>query len=366
MAISPITATPIPTLPPPMPPVPAGAVAALAQTDKSPPKEHGGTNQQNLSSKDERETIALLESMDATNPQSAVLSRQAVTARSGYGQQGAGASGAAAELTETGLTDALPLSEHLPPPPSDTSNLTTTVVSVAGKLINQLLQLTQQQGTAVAIHGSKPVLTSTPAAVSTPEIAKALENTIEHSGLFYESHLGELTQNERSLAELMQEPQAQQPPTSASLPSTASSAPASATPQAETLNATLSQLVAQQLNTLEQNRIVWQGEIWPGQPMRWEVKEDTSQQHSSPQAGADNESQQRIWRSDVQFELPHLGSLKASIFYKNGQVQVQINTDDERAATALRGHGAQLAEALNDVGSHLNSLQVQTTPDNSS
>jgi len=329
-----------------LPPMPPSAVPPATQVGKSPQGEKGGSSQQNLFSKDEHETSAQLENIKDTSKQTVQPDRQAITARSGYEL-----SENAGKLSEVATTEtATPLPEQIPAETAAGSgSLTTTVFSATGKLIGQLLQMAQQQGATPALQGSKPILETAPASLSsTPAIAKALQNTVELSGLFYESHIGETIQNERTLSELLQEPQARQPAASDS----------AAAKQSEPLNATLTQLVAQQLNTLEQNRIVWQGQIWPGQQMYWEVKEDTSGQHSQAQTGDENTS--RVWRSDMQFEMPHLGKIQASVFYSNGQVQVQINAADESAASAMRAHALQLAGALDDAGTRLDSLNVHT------
>ncbi|QFY41878.1 flagellar hook-length control protein FliK [Candidatus Methylospira mobilis] len=343
MAILPIPATPLPNMLPPMPP---SAVPPATQVGKSPQGEKGGSSQQNLFAKDEHETSALLENIGETGKQTVLQDRQAITARSGYElPENAG------KLSEIATTEAAaPLPEQIA---AETAagggNLTTTVFSATGKLIDQLLQMARQQGAMPALQGSKPILETAPASLSsTPEIAKALQSTVELSGLFYESHIGETIQNERALSELLQEPQARQPTASDS---------AAAKPS-EPLNATLTQLVAQQLNTLEQNRIVWQGQIWPGQQMYWEVKEDTSGQHSQTQTEDENTS--RVWRSDMQFEMPHLGKIQASVFYSNGQVQVQINAADETAASAMRAQALRLAGALDDAGTRLDAMSVRT------
>jgi flagellar hook-length control protein FliK len=336
--------------------MPPNAVTPAKQVDKSPQGEKGGSDQQNLFSKDERETRAQLEGMSQTNAQNGLPGRLGIAARSSYEQQGS-ATGNTAKLSETTTaSDAALLLADQPAAESGAgSNLTTTVFSATGKLIDQLLQTTRQQGNAPALQGSKPILTAPPVSSSaTPEIAGALKNTVMLSGLFYESHIGEVIQNQRSLSQLMLEPQAQQPATAEQTSTTSS--PSS---QTEPLNATISQLVAQQLNTLEQNRIVWQGEIWPGQLMYWAVQEDTTGQHNQAQTG-EEASQQRVWRSDMQFSLPHLGNIQASVFYSNGRAQVRISAADEAAATALRAHAPQLAGALSDAGTQLDALNVQT------
>ncbi len=85
------------------------------------------------------------------------------------------------------------------------------------------------------------------------------------------------------------------------------------------------QTINLQLNTLEQNRIVWQGELWPGQRMEWEINEDG---RNRGQGGAPDGSQ-AAWQSVVRFELPKLGKVSATIHLTDGHVRMQVQTPDQ-------------------------------------
>lgn len=115
-------------------------------------------------------------------------------------------------------------------------------------------------------------------------------------------------------------------------------------------------LINLQLDALEQRRVLWQGELWPGQPLSWEVSEQ------APENDADEPTPS--WQSTVHFALPTLGAVAATIRLANGHVQVQVRTATDAAAHSLRLHGAELAASLEAAGVPLDALLVkQNAPD---
>jgi hypothetical protein len=132
---------------------------------------------------------------------------------------------------------------------------------------------------------------------------------------------------------------------------TGSPAAAEIAARAETLNSESVRMISLQLDTLEQQRVVWQGELWPGQPMEWEVTKDAP--NSKVPAA------ERAWQSVVRFELPTLGAVAASIRLMGGRLQVQVRAADEDTASLLRTHGDELASALDAAGSPLDLLTVR-------
>jgi len=120
----------------------------------------------------------------------------------------------------------------------------------------------------------------------------------------------------------------------------------------ETISNESARMISLQLDTLEQRRVAWQGELWPGQPMEWEVTEDTPQ----GKAAGDVE---RSWQSAVRFELPILGSVAATIHLRGNRLQVQVRAANETTALLLREHGSELASALDAAGSPLDLLTVK-------
>lgn len=132
----------------------------------------------------------------------------------------------------------------------------------------------------------------------------------------------------------------------------ATTATSPATAQTETMNAESARMISLQLNTLEQQRVAWQGELWPGQPIEWEISEDTPH-------GPDTSAEQRVWHSTVRFELPALGSIAASVRLTGERLQIQVRAADETAAALLRMHSGMLSSALAAAGSPLELLSVK-------
>ena len=136
-------------------------------------------------------------------------------------------------------------------------------LSQAARLIGQYLQEAEKNGvsnkyeaTAIVTHAPKD-----------PQmVAQGLRQAISNSGLFYESHLSEMLQGGRSVAAIMQEPQNQHQ------------------------NLTqIAALTSQQLAVLEQNRINWHGEVWPGQMMDWDVYTEPRGEEGEEQADTQHE-----------------------------------------------------------------------------
>lgn len=213
-------------------------------------------------------------------------------------------------------------------------------LSATGRLIDSLLQAAQQHGANNAVMGKAPLMDSP--AMGTLLLASVMKDALSLSGLFYESHLRAWVNGKRSLPELMREPQARA--------AAAPLADAAAAPHNDAANNALTQLVNQQLNTLEQNRVVWRGEAWPGQQMEWEVSDDTPE--------GDSGGATRSWRSEVRFELPTLGTVSATIRLTGDRLQIQIHTATQAAVHTLQRHAPRLADALNAAGSPLDSLTV--------
>lgn len=262
-------------------------------------------------------------------------------------------------------------------------------LSSAAKLIGNLLQAAQQEGAPASLVGKTALLPS-PAGMQPAPLAGTLQDTLEHSGLFYESHVVQWAHGERSRAELIREPQARfererstplkvaDALSVSSARESVSAAPGSASPvtapaesghlQIDPLTGALvkvapltaqnterqpqleltgeaAHLVSLQLETLESNRIVWRGDLWPGQPMEWEVSEDTHK--------GGTEEAEKIWRSVLRLDLPTLGSIHATIQLAGNDVHLQVRTDSAHAVAALRAHGGELAAALQAAGTHL-------------
>ena len=180
-------------------------------------------------------------------------------------------------------------------------------------------------------------------------MAAALKDGINYSGVFYESHVAAWAAGQRPAEELMKEPQAQV--------AARSGGEINLLNESDPAQNQLGQIINLQLNALEQQRVVWHGEIWPGQKMEWEISQEHGQESSHPQ-GSDEENAPS-WHSVVRFNFAHLGSVSASIRLIGQQVHVQVKADNEAAAAALRGNSGLFANAMAAAGTSLDSLIVK-------
>lgn len=190
-----------------------------------------------------------------------------------------------------------------------------------------------------------------PAAALARHFAQALPQALQHSGLFYESHLSDLHFGQRSAAELQQEPQNLAPRPAADPASPAPSAGPSghAAQQADQSQALL---VRQQLDVLANQAIQWQGQAWPQADMDWSI-----QRH---EAGPDEEPEH--WSSTLHLDLPTLGPVTLRLNLLDQQLLVNIQA--QQSASYLDEHSLALRERLHEQGLHLSQLHIEAeTPE---
>jgi hypothetical protein len=205
-------------------------------------------------------------------------------------------------------------------------------LSPAARLLGQVL---------TSAAGAPPLATLNPATPLVPQgapdpvqLAAQLRQAVAKSGLFYESHLAEWAEGKRPLAELMGEPQAHKAP---------------GTPPTE---AALSQLVNQQLATHESGQLIWQGQLGPGQQMRWEIGREEGD-GAAPERDTDHPG----WHSGLRLRFPLLGDVEASLSLRGSRLQVELLAGADTAAT-LRAAAPRLQEALAAAGNDLAALRI--------
>ena len=88
--------------------------------------------------------------------------------------------------------------------------------------------------------------------------------------------------------------------------STASATLSSAQPPGQLVAPQAHLLVQQQLEALATQNFSWQGQVWPGQEMRWEIDEDAARPY------LENEETAQKWTTRVHLTLPNLCLLYTS------------------------------------------------------
>ncbi len=222
-----------------------------------------------------------------------------------------------------------------------------------------------KDGLASVLNQAQALFEGSP---DTAKLADKLAQKLADSGLFYESHQAEWVNGERPLQALLKEPQAgllKSSLLSAGTPSEVAeknTAPAAITPKegaekaalAPDASATLRHLVQQQLDVLEQRPIVWNGQAWPGQPVRWEVEAENEREARSGQ-----DEVQRSWQSRMDLQLPNLGDVGIVAVLRNGEFVLRFEASPE-TAEKIRAETPSLQSRFEAAGLTLVSSQVVT------
>ena len=273
-------------------------------------------------------------------------------------------------------------------------------LSRTGQLISNLFSGTTRAtasdamngGTAaVPLNGNQPIANAPPN--SAQDLLPFLKQAITQSGMFYEAHQAEWVEGRLPKTALLQEPQGKLSAPSAfasalveeqasgkqAVTITASQR-ASEMPQApnsqiqiEGSKANVAQaqsqtsghvvapqtqpLVQQQLEALATQTFSWQGQVWPGQDMHWEIDEDAYRQ------GQHSEESAERWATRLHLTLPNLGEVDAQIRLQGNQITLSMNADSAETRNLMRLSGVALRSQLDEAGLTLASMGVGVLTD---
>jgi type III secretion system FlhB-like substrate exporter len=271
-----------------------------------------------------------------------------------------------------------------PPQPGALQPSLSTTLSRGAQVIGTLLaQSGEASDQAAALTRNQPITPAPPN--SGRALAPLLQTAIAESGVFYEAHQALWITGKWPLRALLREPQgqhssAQAPPENAGERSAntmnTGSPPSSSTgvstpllvrtalgelalqappaemprgiaagkPTVPNLPADLGPVVRQQLDALSSDHVVWQGQIWPGQNMEWEIEDATHE------AATEETQEPKTWTTTVRLSLPHLGTVAATLKLNGTGVTMAMRATERSSVDALRNAIADLAGALDAVG----------------
>lgn len=291
-----------------------------------------------------------------------------------------------------------------------------TTLSRTGQLIARLMQDGNPgEQKPAPLNAGEPVMKAPP--TSAKELAPALQQAVSRSGLFYESHQAAWLGGKLTETALRQEPQAAlmrgSAPAAPGGPSPAAPpggpgnlasataaanappppAPAAATPgvaatgktgvdpatlqdrrdetaspassstgdagttgrsRATALPGELAPLVQQQLSSLANNVYPFQGAIWPGQQILWEIVDEDGGREPTGQDEAP-----RQWKTRLKLLLPSLGDIDASVQLDGNDLVVQMKASEPSTQSTLKQGVEALRSRLDLAGLRLTALDVK-------
>lgn len=250
-------------------------------------------------------------------------------------------------------------------------------LSPGGRALGEILKSVapEKQSQAAVVKAAAPLLPAP--STEAPKLAEALSKALTTSGVFYESHQSQWVLGQRPVQDLLSEPQgklspalrAEQQaksgpvatpldktdakplslPTGASVPITTADPDRSAPIPSPVHQDSLPQ-VRSQLQALETQQLVWQGQLWPGQEMEWTIRDP------GEQGGEAGEVQP--WFTQLRLRLPRLGTLTADLALVDQALRVRLSTSSQNSRDQMNdGHNA-LASALSAAGIDLISFKV--------
>jgi hypothetical protein len=114
------------------------------------------------------------------------------------------------------------------------------------------------------------------------------------------------------------------------------------------------QFINLQLNAHEQGRAAWQGQLWPGQDMAWDVERDAG----GRDGGAGPDGGAAMWQSSLRLSFGALGQVAARVVLSGDQLHIRLDAPDAAIKALLDAHRARLADALAAAGTPLTTLAI--------
>lgn len=240
-------------------------------------------------------------------------------------------------------------------------------ISTSARQLDKVIRAVSNEATRSSGNIEEPVPLLAAPSGDAKELASSLQRSVSGSGMFYESHVRKWVEGDWPLNRLMHEPQARTAaPNQASklaAPDAHTDGGVSASKNASadeharsptstdrpTIAATTLPQIRNQLDFLDTGHLVWQGQLWPGQPMRLEIDEP-------PQSATPDEPQQ--WTSRVRVQMPSLGGVSAELVLTGATLRIDLRPDTTSAQDALTRNLAILQQAMQDAGLDLQRVQI--------
>lgn len=225
-------------------------------------------------------------------------------------------------------------------------------LSPTGKILAAVLSESNKLDSKLTLLGSTPLADDITARANPSRLATRIETQlnkqIEQSGLFYESHVSQWADGKKDLSDLQQEPQSK---LSLEIENTI------LIDSHEAKHAALTQLVHQQLDVLDQGRLMWTGMLTESVSMQMQIE---SVDDESPQSDMSQPDRGQTWRTTLNLHFPTLGEVQIAISLKDKASDIQCKVETPELVQTLHQHAKELIKAFEASGNQLHSMKVSS------
>lgn len=238
-------------------------------------------------------------------------------------------------------------------------------VSDTGRWLSRFLGEASGQAPAQAAMGLLRTLLAGPTTDATL-LGRMLQQGLRDSGLFYESHLARWFGGDYPLDEILKEPQGRLSPRlpqsgePIGTPSDEHMMASIRTGSSEIMEALFKKagtsmahagiadqrtlpIVNEQLSSLQNGQLLFQGDLFPGQPLEWSVAEREAGRNKSG-------GRERNWDTSITINLPQLGPVTAKLTLDGTRVAIKLSVEQDESVSVLEDGKARLTEQLEGAG----------------
>jgi hypothetical protein len=122
--------------------------------------------------------------------------------------------------------------------------------------------------------------------------------------------------------------------------------------QGQVIARELAPLVQQQLEALATHVYVWQGQVWPGQKMDWEIVEEEGRRERGENTAAN-------WTTRLTLTLPRLGGVEATLRLVGGKaIEIRLKVENNAARARLAAESGVLQQRFATAGLKISAFAV--------
>lgn len=111
-------------------------------------------------------------------------------------------------------------------------------------------------------------------------------------------------------------------------------------------------LVQQQLEAFATQNFSWQGQVWPGQEIEWQIEDPGNRREHT---GGDSAER---WQTRLRLTLPSLGEVEARLLIEGKQITLAMIATSAETRGLLRGAAIDLRGQLEQAGLDLSSIGI--------